>query len=491
MKSFLAVVVVTLALNFALASPVPGDVRDDAEVIDGHRRDEDFDDFKGVIDTGVGYTFLRPNPQATAFNFGFYDSFEDILRRIKDALTSPVVYSTHDEDSDEIVYHMKRDPVKMNKTSTVKVIDGHKVEINDTQYNNKNSHFRVRVINIRPLDDDVKVGEANDTVKTVTSGPDTIKNSSNVTTPGSEEESDERREPLEKKPQDNEIRGNIDSNEQEYQKLVDYSTQYPENNNKNTMLPVSNDDDAEDLNAAFVADNSIEDLTDSDASDIGNGNKEFESNISKENFDKAEEISEINENTEVSDNLNESFSNADDDDDDEHNLTKRKDTELDSADDDEKEEEGEEKDTDDVGEAYQPMNKKLIKHFQRYGQRREDMSSSSDDETSELIEMHPDFNAEWGDLKADTDNDGNNLSNDIDVQFKPFDLSHDIAVNDIAAAQVDFPLNPDAEFIDVFGVPHSINSMPKFEKLSLNPYPSTAYETPSSSSSNIQTQVMK
>uniref|UniRef100_A0A1B0AT32 Uncharacterized protein n=1 Tax=Glossina palpalis gambiensis TaxID=67801 RepID=A0A1B0AT32_9MUSC len=200
-------------LNSFHAFTVPGDVRDDAEVIDGHRRDEDFDDFKGVIDTGVGYTFLRPNPQATAFNFGFYDSFEDILRRIKDALTSPVVYSTHDEDSDEIVYHMKRDPVKMNKTSTVKVIDGHKVEINDTQYNNKNSHFRVRVINIRPLDDDVKVGEANDTVKTVTSGPDTIKNRSNVTTPGSEEESDERREPLEKKPQDNEIRGNIDSNE--------------------------------------------------------------------------------------------------------------------------------------------------------------------------------------------------------------------------------------------------------------------------------------
>uniref|UniRef100_A0A1A9UH56 Uncharacterized protein n=1 Tax=Glossina austeni TaxID=7395 RepID=A0A1A9UH56_GLOAU len=55
---------------------LPGDVRDDAEVIEGHRRDEDFDDFKGVIDTGVGYTFLRPNPQATAFNFGFYDSFE-------------------------------------------------------------------------------------------------------------------------------------------------------------------------------------------------------------------------------------------------------------------------------------------------------------------------------------------------------------------------------------------------------------------------------
>lgn len=251
------------------------------------------------------------------------------------------------------------------------------------------------------------------------------------------------------------------------------------------MLPVSNDDNAEDLNAAFVADNSIEDLTDSNASDSGNGNKEFESNISKEKFEKVEEISEINENTEVSDNLNESLTNGDE----EHNLTKRKDTELDSADDSEEEEE--EKDSGDVGDAYQPiMNKRLIKHAQRYGQRREDVSSSSDDETSELIEMHPDFNAEWGDLKADTDKDSNNLSNDIDVHFKPFDLSHDITVNDIAAAQVDFPLNPDAEFIDVFGVPHSINSMPKFEKLSLN-YPSTAYETPSPSSSNMQTQVMK
>lgn len=214
MKSFLVAVIVTLAMNIALASPVPGDKRNDAEVINGHRPDDDFDDFKGVIDTGAGYPFLRPNPQAFSFNFGFYDTFEDILRRIKETLSAPGLYPNSDESSDEIVHHFKIDPSKINRTSTVKVVDGHKVEINDSQYNNNNSLFRVRVINIRPIDDDdEKVGETNGNVNTVTSGPDTIKNRSNVTSRGSEEESNERREPLEKKTADNEIHGNIDSNE--------------------------------------------------------------------------------------------------------------------------------------------------------------------------------------------------------------------------------------------------------------------------------------
>ncbi|XP_037958043.1 serine/threonine-protein kinase rio2-like [Teleopsis dalmanni] len=99
---------------------------------------------------------------------------------------------------------------------------------------------------------------------------------------------------------------------------------------------------------------------------------------------------------------------------------------------------------------------------------REDLSSSDDDE--EAIEMSAEFNSEWANLAEDlaNANDKNNdLSNDIDEYAPvPVDLSNDIAVNDIAAAQVGYPLNPDAEFIDVNGVLAN-HSMPKFEKLTI------------------------
>lgn len=61
---------------------------DDAEVIDVPRRhsnddsdessvgEPDFKDFRGVIDTGVGYPFLQPHPLPFSFNLGFFDAFE-------------------------------------------------------------------------------------------------------------------------------------------------------------------------------------------------------------------------------------------------------------------------------------------------------------------------------------------------------------------------------------------------------------------------------
>lgn len=107
---------------------------------------------------------------------------------------------------------------------------------------------------------------------------------------------------------------------------------------------------------------------------------------------------------------------------------------------------------------------------------------SSDDEDAEAttpVEMGDAFNEEWAEFDQEEDQDqdqdhdldieadaGNELNNEIDIEenFVPIDLSNDIAVNDLAAADPDFPLNPDAEFI---AAPAVGRTMPMFEKLSL------------------------
>lgn len=100
---------------------------------------------------------------------------------------------------------------------------------------------------------------------------------------------------------------------------------------------------------------------------------------------------------------------------------------------------------------------------------REELESSDDEETLAVpIEMSDTFNDEWATLDGDTADPGNDLNNHIDIyeKFVPVDLSNDIAVNDAAAASPDFPYNPDAE---LFEVPAAVQTMPKFEKLSLMP----------------------
>lgn len=106
---------------------------------------------------------------------------------------------------------------------------------------------------------------------------------------------------------------------------------------------------------------------------------------------------------------------------------------------------------------------------------------SSDDEDAEAttpVVMSETFNDEWAEFDQDQDQEQdheldieadieNDLNNDIDIEenFVPVDLSNDIAVNDVAAADPDFPQNPDAE---VFAAPALIKAMPMFEKLSLS-----------------------
>ncbi|XP_061395197.1 uncharacterized protein LOC133330805, partial [Musca vetustissima] len=210
---------------------------DDAEVIGYPRRvstkadddDGDFKDFKGVIDTASGYPFLQPNP--SILNFGFFDSFDDIFRRFSARFWPHSLLGRGDDDSDEnsgsdtFGISTNFDPKKGNTTSTVKVIDGHKVEVNETVYGDEHSVFKVRVVNVRPLEDGETVEE---TVRTGGDDEDTAKNDKPVTSSpepnqakketelDDEEDDDDRREPLAKKPNDNEIERNIDDPEVKY-----------------------------------------------------------------------------------------------------------------------------------------------------------------------------------------------------------------------------------------------------------------------------------
>lgn len=111
---------------------------------------------------------------------------------------------------------------------------------------------------------------------------------------------------------------------------------------------------------------------------------------------------------------------------------------------------------------------------------REDVSSSDEEDAEDAVEMNKEFNEEWDSLAEDLANKNdrdNDLSNDIDIYESavPVDLSNDLAVNDIAASQPGYPLNPDAEFVDVDGAITNSTSagQPKFEKLSMN---STSYQ---------------
>ncbi|XP_013099403.2 TNF receptor-associated factor family protein DDB_G0272098 [Stomoxys calcitrans] len=493
MKFFIGLLAVTsLALNGVLSLPAR-DPSEDAEVIGYPRRvstrseaedDDDFKDFKGVIDTGSGYPFLQPNP--SVLNFGFFDSFDDIFRRFS-ARLFPTTLLGRGDDSDEAsgsggVISTNFDPKKGNTTSTVKVVDGHKVEVNETVYGDEHSIFKVRVVNVRPLEEgetveetvQTGVGEASSDNKPVTSSPAKAADSE-------EDDDDERREPLAKKPLDNEIERNIDDPEHSIrtENIVEATTSLQEDNNPTatptttTMLPTN----AEEVD--FVTENTLEALADgaeNDENNNGNGNNEFETNMSSSlslsagesnNVDdaigSATDIAatiENNEDTEeVNDNLNESSNNDGDD------------ADADDGDDAQAAPEFSDADSDD---AAVNTNVRLSNYASVIRNKyREDVSSSDDetDETADVDSMPPSFNDEWGSYNEQQigfNRENNDFNNDIDVyDVKPIDLSNDIAVND----SPNLPINPDAEFVDIFGAKQSFESMPKFEKLSLGQMP--------------------
>ena len=217
MKCFIGIfVAVTVVLNSVLALParIPND---DAEVIDvPHKAESDFPDFKGVIDTGSIDPFLIPEPHPFAVSLGLFDTFDDIFRRLHTRFWPLAVVRTDDDSSEEGTgLSFNVNPQNSNTTSTVKIVDGHKIEINDTVYGDDKSVFKVRVVNIRPLDSDEDVDQETTTTTVVSRGSGVTSAPNSVE--DNEDSSEERREPLEnKKPIDNEIRGNIDEPEVKY-----------------------------------------------------------------------------------------------------------------------------------------------------------------------------------------------------------------------------------------------------------------------------------
>lgn len=109
-------------------------------------------------------------------------------------------------------------------------------------------------------------------------------------------------------------------------------------------------------------------------------------------------------------------------------------------------------------------------HIQMHREREELESSDDEEHIGEAVQMSDTFNDEWASLDRDDEvaDSGNDLNNHIDIyeNVVPVDLSNDIAVNYLAAADPNFPINPDAE---VFDGPQPGQAMPKFEKLSLSP----------------------
>ncbi|KAH8338701.1 hypothetical protein KR074_007724, partial [Drosophila pseudoananassae] len=403
--------------------------QDDAEVIDVPSRpqsDPNFHNFRGVVDTGSGYPFLQSNP--SSFNEGFFNSFDDLFRRLRTRLW-PVIGSDSGEDgaaagtddsSDDSgsgfafglrpLIPIPRIPLSTengNTTSTVKVVDGHKVEINETTYGDTNSIFKLRVVNVRPLDSGEEVAEGVHSdggkfLPAAAAGPSTT---SGPPTKGGEfdDEVDEgRREPLEKQPRENEVR-DID-----------------EPQSTTTTTPTSY--------TTKFATNSPADL-ESEATDISE-------DIAEATFQNQQIIMDP--------------------------LLEMTQKEVERM----------------QGEGVEHEDTALNLEMKLKKEREElDSSDDEDAEATTPVEMGDAFNEEWAEFDQEGDQDqdhdldveadaGNELNNEIDIEenFVPVDLSNDIAVNDFAAADPDFPLNPDAEII-VGPAVH--RTMPMFEKLSL------------------------
>ncbi|XP_054082523.1 uncharacterized abhydrolase domain-containing protein DDB_G0269086 [Zeugodacus cucurbitae] len=568
MKFLIGLLVASLAVGGVLCVPA-GSPRDDAEVIDVPRRhsyansdessagEPDFKDFKGVIDTGVGYPFLQPHPLPFSFNLGFFDAFEDIFRRLRSQLWSSTEDGLGSFDSS-----------KGNTTSTVKVVDGHKIEVNETVYGDADNLFKVRLVNIRPLESGEEVDETPD-AKTPNGNPVTSAPNKNA----EESESDERREPLEKNSYENEIKHNIDDPEVKYH--TDPQPLAHQLIHEDTMLPITNEDNAANLNAAFVTDNSLEvadgngkgNAEQSSEEEIAevveiDGNIEAETNKSVNNSEiKATGMENLENTTAEVEELTTAQATAQDDvennEDGELTIENNEETVANNsrnessnsdavaaaeAGDEEAEAEAA---TDDyatnveeaaaavaadeatteaeddlraeldaeninetasdeaaaagIDEVTEPVKSTVDetaewlgedadavpgidevdndepneKRYANYAnnKNREDLSSSDDEAEGEEVEMNPGFDSEWGDLKEDlarASNEQNDLSNDIDAfEAVPVDLSNDIAVNDIAAANPDFPTNPDAEVFDANALKNP-GAVPMFEKLTIS-----------------------
>eukprot|EP00099_Drosophila_melanogaster_P024864 NP_723746.1 virus-induced RNA 1, isoform A [Drosophila melanogaster] len=426
MKLLFGLLMTVLALSGVFTLPARNDPQDDAEVIKVPSRpqpESDFHNFRGVIDTGSGYPFLQPNP--SSFNVGIFDSFDDLFRRLRTRLWPVIGRDSGEEgasptgDSDDssdgsgagfpfgVRPLIPLDSKNANTTSTIKVVNGHKVEINETVYGDSNSVFKVRLVNVRPLESGEEVaqgvhtsgGDFQPALEPSTSAPPKKFEEFD------EEDDDDRREPLEKQPQDNEVR-DIDEPKSTTPTNTSYTT------NLHTSAPIDSEFEASDISEDIV---------------------ETQPEEQKNTMDQLQQMMEP---------LREEIRHEED-----------------------LEQEHEDK------EYLERKEKKEREEF--------DSSDDEDGEATTPVVMSETFNDEWAEFDQDQDREHdrnedqdhdldfeNDLNNEIDIEenFVPIDLSNDIAVNDLAAADPNFPINEDAEFIVH---PAVIRTMPMFEKLSL------------------------
>ncbi|XP_055387254.1 putative uncharacterized protein DDB_G0282499 [Condylostylus longicornis] len=135
---FLLGLIATLMIATSIAIPVnnPNDDVENVEVAYPQRNVEDVEP--------VYTPFLVP---ISISPYSFFDGFEDYFRTIRERLLGRFLEAA---DTFEL------DPSKANSTSETKIINGHRVEINNTVYvdkdENGNEIVKVRVVHIRPLD---------------------------------------------------------------------------------------------------------------------------------------------------------------------------------------------------------------------------------------------------------------------------------------------------------------------------------------------------
>lgn len=179
-----------------------------------NRYPSSFDDFDGVVDTGdfahpVGNPVFFPSINPFTWHLSSY--LDDLIKRLRGQFANSW-NPFYDGGSDFLpsrpgVWPLIPDESPedgQNTTSTVKVIDGHKVVINDTYYTRKNefgtSIFKVRVIDVKPADGDSE-GDSASTEKPVDTGnragtdADSSKDDSSKDDSSKDEPEPEKKEP--------------------------------------------------------------------------------------------------------------------------------------------------------------------------------------------------------------------------------------------------------------------------------------------------------
>uniref|UniRef100_A0A1L8DPP1 Putative salivary secreted mucin 3 n=1 Tax=Nyssomyia neivai TaxID=330878 RepID=A0A1L8DPP1_9DIPT len=174
--------IVSVTTVYVAAVPARYNPNDDAEVVvvplekqdPSQKGDADpgFGGFDGVIEEDIPggfFTIFRP----FSFDFGsIFRNFEESLRNFRTQFANPWADGPFGGDDGD-----DGDEPKGNTTSTVQIIDGHKVIVNETTYV-KNTDFgtsiiKHRTVEVQPQDDEESEGTTNNPKAETTTKRDT------------------------------------------------------------------------------------------------------------------------------------------------------------------------------------------------------------------------------------------------------------------------------------------------------------------------------